>query len=191
MSQYVPLGRSPESPEDRRALIEEHIAAEEYLVRLQLSHLQRKVIEFLLTRKGYRPEDIETDKEFRVELPDVTFTVKADIVVILHGKSFLIITCAMSSLESWERHAAAFCRVVVAYQIPYAAVTDGSDARVIDAVQGAVISEGIDSIPTRAEAEELIANVVFGPCPEGRCEREKRILHAFDGIRCPLDYPKE
>lgn len=190
MSQRIALGKTPQSPEERKQLIESHLAEEGHFEKVRLTYVQRKVVDFLLTQKGYLPDDVEIDREFSVALSDVTITVKADVSLVLNGRRVMVITCAVNSLESWERHAAAFCRVVESYQIPYAVVTDGEEARMIDAIQGRVISEGIGSIPTRGEAVDLIGHIDFTPCPEGRCEREKRILYAFDAIRCPFDYPK-
>jgi hypothetical protein len=190
VSERIALGKCPGSPEERKQLIESRLAEEGFLEQVRLTYVQRKIVEFLLSQKGYRPDDIEIDREFAISLSDVTFVVKADVSLVLNGRRFMVITCAVNSLESWERHASAFCRVVEEYQIPYAVVTDGTGARVLDAIHDRVISEGVESIPTRAEAVELLAGHEFSPCPEGRYEREKRILYAFDAIRCPFDYPK-
>ncbi len=163
---------------------------EEYLADKELTAVQRRVVEFLLSRKGYGRDDMEVNKEFDVRLGDASFKVSADVVLTIEGMRFLTIICAVSSLDSWERFSTALCRVVDSYQIPYAVITDGDDAKVLDAVQGRLLSEGLDSIPARDEAVRIVRETTFCPHPEGKCEREKRILYAFDAIRCPANPPQ-
>lgn len=188
MSTYIMLGKIPKSPEERKQLLGKRVEMEEHLSDLGMSQVQQRLIEFLISEKGYSEKDMEVNKEFSVHISDgpsdVSFNVKADIVLKLNDVRFFIVKCVMSSMESWERHSAAFCRVVESYQVPYAVVTDGEDARVIDAVSGKLLSLGLDSIPSRDEAQELIKKTVFTPFPKERCEKEKRILHAFDAITC-------
>lgn len=187
MSQYIDLGKTPESPEEREKLIAERIKMEDYLQSMRLTYAQKTVIDFLTSQKGYQNEDLEINKEFNVQMTDVNFTVTADIVLNVEGRRFGIIKCAVSSLESWERFTTAFCRIVESSQIPFAIVTDGKTARMIDAVTGKLLSEGIDTIPSKEDAVQFISKTVFCPYPADRLEKEKRILYAFDAIRCPVD----
>ncbi|MGO9612169.1 MAG: type I restriction enzyme HsdR N-terminal domain-containing protein [Dissulfurispiraceae bacterium] len=185
MSQYVDLGKMPESPEERRRLIEQRVTMEDYVSHLEITHIQRRVLEFLILQKGYTRENIEVNKEFKVQLGDISFDVMADVVLKVDEKRFLVIKCAANSLDSWERHSVAFCRVVDKYRIPYAVITDGDQARMLDALSGQLLTEGLDTIPSREKAQQIVQEVIFSPLPNDKHEREKRILHAFDAIKCP------
>ncbi len=185
MSIYIPLGKIPSSPEERKELLAEKVKMEEYFSGLELTHVQKKVVEFLISAKGYAGDDIETNRDFKVDLPDVSFNARADIVIKAGGKIFCIIKCVMSSLESWERHSIAFCRVVESYQIPCSIVTDSEHAMILDVINGKLIAEGLDSIPSREEAQRMAKETVFSPYPPDKAGRERRILHAFDAITCP------
>ena len=188
MSEYIMLGKIPKSPEERKALIGKRVEQEEHLSDFGMTQVQSRLIEFLTSEKGYSEKDLELNKVYNVVLSDGitenSFNVKADIVVRLNNTSLFIVKCVMSSMESWERHSAAFCRVVEPNQVPYAVVTDGEDARMIDAVSGKLLSLGLDSIPSKDEALVLLKQTVFCPFSRERCEKEKRILHAFDAITC-------
>lgn len=185
MSEGIPLGKAPESLEERQKLIAEHLRMEEYLAHLQATHIQRKVIEFLITDRGYSPGEVEVNGEFEVELPACSFTVRADIMVRVGGRSIMAVKCVMNSLESWERHSVAFCRVAGPSVIPRAVVTDGETALLIDAGTCASVSGTLDLIPTREGALRSLCALPESAFAGERAEREKRILHAFEAIRCP------
>ncbi len=184
MSTYIPLGKNPKSAEERKELIGKRIELEDYLSHLELPQVQRRIVEFLMADKGYGQADMEVNKEFHVALPELSFPVKADIVLKIGDMRFLALKCVMSSMESWERHSLAFCRVADTSQIPYAVVTDGEGARLIDVIKGGVISEGLDAIPSRQDAVRMAQEYASCPYAKERCEREKRILHAFEAIKC-------
>lgn len=184
MSTYIPLGKAPISPEERSELLGKIVEAEEHLANIELSNIQRSIVEFLVIKKGYSIEDIELNKKFKVDLPDASFIVKSDIILKANNKIFLVIKCAVNSLESWERYSVAFCRVIEAYQVPYAVVTDGKTARILDVVKYNLISDSLDAIPTKEEACQILKDIILPPCAEERCIKEKRILHAFEAIRC-------
>ncbi|MCL5236407.1 MAG: type I restriction enzyme HsdR N-terminal domain-containing protein [Nitrospirae bacterium] len=157
---------------------------EDYLNNLELTHVQRRVVDFLISQKGYAREDIEANREFTVEMQDTSFKAKADIALKVDGVTFMIFTCVMNSMESWERHSLAFCRVVESCQIPYAAVTDGETVRMLDVVKGGAVPAALDSIPSKQAALRIIKETSLCPYSEERREKEKRILYAFDAIKC-------
>lgn len=184
MSTYIPLGKIPTSPEERKELLARHVEMEEYLSHIELTQVQKRVIDFLISQKGYTSEDIEINKDFKVDLLDVSFNARADIALKIGEKIFCVIKCVMSSLESWERHSIAFGRVACPYQIPYAIITDSENARMLDVTDGRLISEGLDSIPSRTDVMKFINEKLFYPYPTEKAEKEKRILYAFDAIGC-------
>lgn len=185
MSTYISLGKIPSSPEERKELLAEKVKMEDHLSNLELIRIQKRIVEFLISAKGYNSDDIQTNKDFRVDLPDASFSARADIAINIEDKIFCAIKCVMSSIESWERYSIAFCRVVESYQIPYAIVTDGEHAMILDVINGKPIAEGLDSIPSQAEAQRMAKEIVFIPYSQDKTEKAKRILHAFDAITCP------
>jgi len=184
MSTYITLGKAPESPEERALLLAKKEQMEEYMAGLQLTQVQKGMVEFLISRKGYSEDDLEINQDFSIELPGCSFVVRADIVVKMEGKRFFTVKCVMGSMESWERHSVALGRVADVYQIPYAVITDGEDARIIATADGSLVAQGFDAVPSRQEAERLKGETAFIACPPERVEKEKRILYAFEAIKC-------
>jgi len=184
MSTYITLGKAPESPEERALLIAKKAHMEEYMASLQLTQAQKRMVDFLISRKGYDENDLEINHDFTFELPGCSFVVRADIIVRIEGKRLFTVKCVMSAMESWERHAVAFGRVADVYQIPYAVITDSEDARMIATADGTLVAQGLDAIPSRQEAERMQGETKFNTCPSERVEKEKRILYAFEAIKC-------
>jgi len=184
MSNYITLGKAPESPEERALLLAKKVQMEEYMAGLQLTQVQKRMVEFLISPKGYAEDDLEINQDFTIELPGCSFVVRVDIIVKIEGKRLFTVKCVMSSMESWERHSVALGRVAYVYQIPYAVITDSEDARMIATADGALVSQGLDAIPSRQEAERLLAETSFDTFPSERVEKEKRILYAFEAVKC-------
>jgi len=184
MSNLIQLGRVPKSPEDREALIAEEAAKEERMAGMGLSHVRRAVVDFLLSEKGYANQDIELEKEFCVKLGDGSFKVKSDILLKIDGRAFLLVKCAMTSPDSWERYAVAMGRAACEETIPFCLVTDGEIARLIDVRTGEGLTEDFDRFPTRQQALAMLAEFFSQPFICKKPEMEKRILSAFEGISC-------
>jgi hypothetical protein len=168
--------------EAMEALIKKEIDAAES----ELSAVRRDIEKFLLERKGYAATEIEKDREFEVLIGNERCKSGMDIIISIDGKRLILIKCSVGALVSRERQAVACARVLDSYQIPFAVVTDGADAITLDTVTGKVISEGMESIPSRNELTELIRKVEFKKLPPERAEKEKRILLAFDTIKCTV-----
>ncbi len=184
MSTYITLGKAPESPEERASLLAKKVQMEEYMAGLQLTQVQKRMVEFLISRKGYREDDLEINQDFTIELPGCSFVVRADIIVKIEGKRLFTVKCVMSSMESWERHSVAFGRVADVYQIPYTVITDSEDARIIATADGTLVAQGLDAIPLRQEAERMQGEAAFNTYPSEKVDKEKRILYAFEAIKC-------
>lgn len=153
--------------------------------RQQTEAIRDEMLRFLVEHRDYTPEDIEKDKEFKVGVAGCEDTVSTDYIIRLRDKMFMAIKCAAGSVDSRERHIISFARVVDQYQIPYCLVTDGENTRMIDTVRGEVISEDIFAVPNKEEALKLMGEVEFSPYPPERLEKEKRVLLAFETVRCP------
>jgi len=170
--------------EDRKKIIQNKIREEEQQEIQQLSGIKQMIYDILIKEKGFQPEDIRVDPIFTVTMSNREVLVTVDFIINLSSVNFMVIRCAASTMESWERYILAFARVADDYQIPYATVTDGETARIFDVGTGSVIGESIESIFTKDEALQRLKNVEKIPYSPQKREREQRILYAFEGIKC-------
>jgi hypothetical protein len=86
------------------------------------------------------------------------------------------------SLVTREKPALAAARVLFEdHCIPLAVVTTGRDAELLEPATGKVLATGMEAIPARQQAAELIEQYQCQP-PAAEAERERplRILNAFD-----------
>lgn len=150
-----------------------------------LAAAARKMIYFLLVeKKGYQPEDIEKKVIFEVKLSQETAYSSVDFVVSVSGKRAMIIKCASGSLSSRERQAVAAARLLGSSSVPVAVVADPVNAEVLDVATGKVIGEGFGAIPVKEQLVQMVAERPLLQLSPERLEKEKRILLAFDAIRC-------
>lgn len=178
----IKLNKAPESPDERKKLIGDIIKQEEKVFAQSIGYIQRLMIEYLMNC-GYKLSDMEINKGYEVVVSDKEkFVTSVDILLIIEGKTVFAIKCTPASIDSWERFMLAFCRVVEPYQIPFAMVTDGHEGRVIDVLSGEV-KETME-IPTKEELLKSFPNLKFIPYNEERLPKERRILYAFDAIKC-------
>ena len=63
---------------------------------------------------------------------------------------------------------------------------DPASAVVLDAVTGKMIGEGDAAVPTKEQLRGLLASMKPATLSPDRIEREKRVLLAFDAIRCSI-----
>jgi len=175
--------------DERDKKIRAKIEDEEFIEMMQLQGVRRSIWEFLIQQKGYDPKEVEIDPQFNIVLSNCKASVSMDFIVTVSSISFMVIRCVQSAIESWERYTMAFARAVKDYQIPYAVVTDGENARIYNMFTGSLVSDTINGLPTYQEAVEQIKVFTKVPCPPKRLEKEKRIIYAFEGIKCPTAKP--
>lgn len=116
-----------------------------------------------------------------------------DFFVQHEGTPFMIIRYGPGSIVTRERPAIAAARVLLsATRIPLAVVTNGKDAVILETQRGKKIGVGLEAIPKKSEAKNLLRTYLPEPFPEEKRERELRILNAYDvevccaGAPCPL-----
>lgn len=172
---------------DRQKMIEEKILKKEREAERTLETIRQVVKEFIYS-KGYSADEIEEDKVFHIEINEEKTPVSVDYIVKVKDKRLMVIKCSPGSLDSRQRHVVSFARVVDSYQIPFAVATDGLKALIFDTVTGRLLKEGLDSIPTKTEAEEIARSINLIPFPREKVEREKRVLLAFEAIRCTQEF---
>ncbi len=175
--------------EDREKLIKGKIEKQEFIEMMQLQGLRKIVWEILINEKRYEPNDIKIDPQFKIILNNCEAVVSIDFLITINSVNFMVIRCTSSTIESWERYIVAFARSVTDYQIPYAVVTDGEHAKIIDVLKVSLIGESIHDLFSKQQAVDLLKDFQKIPCAAEKIVKEKRIVYAFEGIKCPVQPP--
>jgi len=144
-------------------------------------HIAERV---LLNEKGYAQADVRKDVHFPVTLGSETVESFVDFLVTVDNRHAMVIKCAPGSLSSRERHVVAAARVLNSLPVPVAIVMDPMSAVVLDTMTGKVIGEGVEAIPSKKQLSDMLAGKELQPIALEKLEREKRVLLAFDAIRC-------
>ena len=146
---------------------------------------RQKLLRFLVEEKGYAKDELEVRLKIETLFAKQFVTSKIDVVVNLAGRRVMVVRYGPGSLVTRERAAVAAARVLDESQrIPWAVVTNGEDAEVLDTAAGEVCRQGLAGIPAREEALALLPDLDFSPFPPDKRERELRILNAFDVEVC-------
>src|SRR5512137_834210 len=176
----APVEKEPLRDAKIREILQEELQDGE-----DLANEARKMIGYLLReKKGYSPEDVRQGLAFEVQLGAETVWSSADFLVSVDGRTAMIIKCAAGSLDSRERHAVAAARIIASPPLPVAVVADPVTAEVLDVATGKVTGEGFGAIPTKEQLRSIVAEKAMEPLDPKRLEKEKRILLAFDAIKC-------
>ncbi len=138
----------------------------------------------LREEKGYAQSDVAKKVVFDVVLGKETVTSFVDFLVSSGNRHAMVIKCAAGSLSSRERHVVDAARVLESLPVPIAVVIDQMSAVVLDTATEKVIGEGFDGIPSKQELSGLLAGRESKPLAPEKLEREKRVLLAFDAIKC-------
>lgn len=171
--------------EERKKKIKEKIEQEEKVESIQLHGIRQFVWNILTREKNFQQNEIQIDPVFPLLLNDCDAQVSIDFVIHLPAASFMVIRCASVSMESWESYVVSFARVVKEYQIPYAVITDGENTRVIEVLSGSVLDMSLHTLFTREDAMKKLETFKKIPYPANKVDKIKRILYAFEGIKCP------
>jgi hypothetical protein len=145
----------------------------------------RKIVDYLLLeKKGYQPSDIQKRVVFPVDLDRERASSSVDFLVAVGGKKAMIIKCSSGSLSSRERQAVAAARLISSPPVPIAVVADPVGAEVLDVATGKLVGEGFGAIPIKEQLLQMLSEPRPLPLSPERIEKEKRILLAFDAIKC-------
>ena len=149
---------------------------------------RQKIARLLVEQAGYPPEEIEPRRELMLRAGERRASIKVDFVVRIAGKSVMVIRFGPGSIVSRERPALAVSRLIEAYQVPIAVVTNGEDAEILDGGTGKIIGRGLEAIPPRAEMLERVRKYAFPELSPERVLMESRVAYCYevDGA-CPCD----
>jgi hypothetical protein len=135
---------------------------------------------FLIEEKGFLKKDIEVSVPLVLNFEKESYRSRVDLIVSISGKRLVAIKCAAGSLGSREREILAAARLVDAYQIPYAMVSDGKTAILLDTISGKKIGQGLGQIPTRQSLSASMDEIRFLSFPPERTAREQLIFRSYD-----------
>jgi len=140
--------------------------------------LERMMVE----EKGYAGTELEPRLTIETTFNKIFVRSIIDLTVSVADKRLFVLRYGPGSLVTREKSALAAARVLDReYCIPLAVVTNGRDAELLETGTGKVLATGLEAIPDRALAGELIDQYHCSPpVDEVQRERTLRILNAFD-----------
>ncbi|MCP4116533.1 MAG: type I restriction enzyme HsdR N-terminal domain-containing protein [Desulfobacteraceae bacterium] len=134
----------------------------------------------LVEQKGYAREDVRVDEPITVVFQGKEYQSTVDLVVFLKDRAVMAVRCVAGSLGSYEREILAGARLLYDYQVPFSVSTNGKDALVREVVTGKKHGEGIDAVPSRQEALDLVGTLESPVFPEEKKEREMIIFRSYN-----------
>lgn len=141
---------------------------------------RQAVEKILVEQRGFSKSDVEVSVDIDLEIAGTPYQSQIDLVVSAGQKRVMVIKCAAGSLGSREREVVSAARLLDTYQIPFALVSDGLTAILLDTVSGKVLKEGIDAIPAKEEVLKQMEDLEWLPIPEKKIEREKLVFRTYD-----------
>ncbi|HUV50540.1 MAG TPA: type I restriction enzyme HsdR N-terminal domain-containing protein [Anaerolineae bacterium] len=141
---------------------------------------RQKLAHLLVNHKGYQKKEIKAGHQLLVNVGDKTAVINIDFMVTLSGRICMIIKYGPGSMVTRCRPALAISRLVSGYQVPVVVVSNGEDAEVVSGSTGKVISNGLDSIPSKPELLEIAGHADFISISEKQAMMEARIVYAFE-----------
>ena len=150
----------------------------------------RQAVErYLVEKKGYQKHDIEVGAPIEIEIQGEIYRSFVDLVVSVEGNRFMAVKCAAGSLDSWSREIVSASRLLHRFQLPISIVSDGKTAIVLDTISGKKIQEGLQEIPSRNKAQDImIGENAFQPVPKDHMEREKLIFRSYDTMKVNVQW---
>jgi hypothetical protein len=149
---------------------------------------RQQLARLLVNRKGYLKKDIKPRQSLIAQAGNQKARIKVDFVIYLDGKACMIIKYGPGSIVTRRRPLLAISRVLESYQIPMAVVTNGVNAEIVEGASGHVVSQGLETIPSKAHLTDIVSGFYFAPIDADRAAMESRIVYCFevDGS-CPCD----
>lgn len=144
----------------------------------------RQVVEAWLLDIGYSPRDIKVDASRTLGPEQGSLRVRADLLVHSQGRPALLLRCARGSLVTREKEALSAARLITLQTTPLAAVTNGEDAELLDAVDGRVLAQGLAGIPAPPQLDRLLAQRPPRQPTAQEITQAARVYAAYRVFRC-------
>ncbi|MEN8198736.1 MAG: type I restriction enzyme HsdR N-terminal domain-containing protein [Thermodesulfobacteriota bacterium] len=158
----------------------------EELVDTDDERIRQNLAKMMVEKLGYSKEELEPRRYIETLFAREFVRSNIELAVRVEGRVMMIIRYAPGSLVSRERAAIAAARLLEKeYRIPLTVVTNGRDAELLDTASGRVLGTGMEAIPSRSRALEMLPQLEFLDSPRGKKrEGELRILNVFDVEVC-------
>ena len=152
---------------------------------------RQQLARLLVEEKGFEKSELQPRLSIETLYGGQYVVSTIDITIAHKGKRFMILRFAPGSITTRERSAIAAARILdPVHQIPLAVVTNGRDAVLLDTYSRKIIKQGLDSIPGKEEATQMLQSLDFKPfADEERIDKERRILNAYDIEICCVGGP--
>lgn len=152
--------------------------------------LRQEMERMMVEEKGFAKEELEPRLTVETLFNHIFVRSIIDLTVSCNGQRLFVLRYGPGSLVTREKPALAAARVLdSAYCIPLAVVTNSRDAELLESQSGKVLATGMEAIPDRARAEELMREYPASPPLTGAVrERNLRVLNAFDLEVCCRNY---
>ncbi len=143
---------------------------------------RQQLAEMLVKDKGYAKEELEPRLDIETTYNHIFVRSIIDLTVRVEGKRLFILRYGAGSLVTREKSAIAAARVLEPeYRIPFAVVTNGRDAELLETARGKVLAIGMEAIPDRKQAGRMVTEAEFEPYSDPlKRDKALRILNAFD-----------
>lgn len=152
--------------------------------------IRQELARHLVEKLGYARDELEARLNIVSEFNGKRVESRIELCARIEGKRLFILRYGPGSLVTREKAAIAAARILEpAYRIPFAVVTNGRDAELLETEKGRVLATGMDAIPSRSAAAGLRQGLCFEPNfePYGdslKREQALRILNLFDEEVC-------
>lgn len=144
--------------------------------------IRQRMAKWLVEKKGYNKSDIEPKVEIELICGHEKAVAVIDFVISIDDRRAMVIKYGPGSVVSRERPAVAAARLVAPYELPFAVVTNGIDAELLDTTTGKVIDSGIESILTKEELTVRLKTSMLRTITPKTREKETRFLFVYEAI---------
>jgi hypothetical protein len=146
--------------------------------------LRQQVAHLLLDELGYQRSELQARRTLTVQTERHEASCTIDFAIRLEGRTGMIIRYAPGALVARERPTVALARLLEPTIVPWAAITNGRDARMLDAVTGRLHATGLAGLPHKTVLLDLLASYEPAVLTAEQRAAESRILTAFDVLKC-------
>ncbi len=145
---------------------------------------RQKIARILVEQKGFSKTQIESMRPLTVTAGEQRGQLKVDFCIRIEQRIAMIIKYGPGSLVTRYRSALAIAQLVEDYQVPFAVVTNGRDADLLDGVSGKILSQGLTALPTLQQLTQMVQLATFDAIPHQRAEMAARIVYCFEIDGC-------
>ncbi|MCI5144234.1 MAG: hypothetical protein D3923_01605 [Candidatus Electrothrix sp. AR3] len=168
---------------------------QDYLTGVELpdtddERFRQDLARMMVEEKGFSQEELEPRLLIDTLFNQIFVRSIIDLTVSINGTQLFVLRYGPGSIVTREKSALAAARVLSKeYCIPLAVVTNSRDAELMETKNGKVLATGMEAIPNRKQAEELLKKYPCRPPLDVAArERNLRVLNVFDLEACCRAY---